>query len=294
MKTLFDKVCVIGVGLMGGSLARAMKKQGLVKTVIGTSRNSENLQQAVKLNVIDRFEADMTIAAAEADLIVLAVPVGAVENVLQLIKPVMKPNAVLTDLGSTKQNIADAMRNVFGEVPDNAVLGHPIAGTEQSGVAASFAELYEGRRIILTPLVNTNADALEKVTALWQGVGAQVMNMEISHHDEVLAATSHLPHVIAYAMVSTLAKMNDKQDIFKYAAGGFKDFTRIASSDPTMWLDICLANKDALLDVVSLFKDDLDELANAIEVGDKKKIHSMFSFAKTARDAITSADNVDK
>lgn len=290
MTTLFNTVCIIGVGLMGGSLARTIKKHSLAKIIIGTSRNRDHLQEAVQLGVIDKFETDLAKAVADADLIVLATPVGASEKVLQAIKSAIKPSAIITDLGSTKQSVADAMVKVFGNVPDNAVLAHPIAGTEQSGVAASFAELYQERRVILTPVANTNTDALQKITAFWQACGAEVINMEITHHDEVLAATSHLPHVIAYAMVNTLAHMNDKQEIFNYAAGGFKDFTRIASSDPTMWLDICLANKAALLKAVKLFKDDLDKLTVAIEADDKKVIHEMFSFAKQSRDAITDAD----
>lgn len=286
MSNLFKTVTIIGVGLMGGSLARAIKQNNLADIIIGASRNKAHLHEALSLNVIDGFETDFARAVKDADLVVLATPVGAIKKILATIKPALKPDAIVTDVGSTKQNIQDAVMDVYGEMPPNFVLGHPIAGTEQSGVSASFAELFQGRRVILTPAASTARNAIDAVTLLWQQCGAEVMEMEVKHHDEVLAATSHLPHVIAYTLVNTLAHMNDKQEIFAYAAGGFKDFTRIASSDPTMWLDICLANKDALLNVIELFRNDLEHLSRAIKQGDNKDIHDMFTFAKQARDTL--------
>ncbi len=290
MSSIFNTVTIIGVGLMGGSLARAIKQNGLALKVIGASRNESHLQEALKLGVIDEYYTDYSVAVKNADLVVLAVPVGAMKPVLNTIKPALKQDAIITDVGSTKQNIQQAVMEIYGEMPANFVLGHPIAGTEQSGVAASFADLYQGKRVILTPSKHTDRLAISKVTALWQGCGALVMEMNCKHHDEVLAATSHLPHMIAYTLVNTLAHMNDKQEIFTYAAGGFKDFTRIASSDPTMWLDISLANKEALLNVLSLFKNDLEKLTSAIVADDDKTIRDMFCFAKQTRDTLCNSE----
>ena len=282
---MIKRLCIIGVGLIGGSLARALKAAGACGEIIGCGRDSQALQKALELGVIDRAETDIAAAAKGADVIVLGVPVGAMETVLGQLKPHLEPQTVITDVGSTKGSVVQAAINVFGELPPRFVPGHPIAGTEQSGVEASFAELYQQRRVILTPDANTDSEALETVRRMWQQAGAEVIDMPVVHHDEVLAATSHLPHMLAFTLVDTLARLEEHDDIFRFAAGGFRDFTRIASSNPQMWHDICLNNRDALLKMVQRFSTELGTLARAIEEGDSEAILATFQRAKSARDA---------
>jgi prephenate dehydrogenase len=282
---MIKRLCIIGVGLIGGSLARALKAVGACGEVVGYGRNPEALQRALELGVIDRAETDIAAAARGADVIVLGVPVGAMEAVLGELKPHLEPRTILTDVGSTKGSVVEAAKRVFGTLPPRFVPGHPIAGTEQSGVEASFAELYHKRRVILTPDAATDPEALETVRRMWQQAGAEVIEMPVAHHDEVLAATSHLPHLLAFTLVDTLARLEEHDDIFRFAAGGFRDFTRIASSNPQMWHDICLNNRDALLKMVQRFSTELGTLARAIEGGDSEAILATFQRAKSARDA---------
>jgi len=281
---MITKLCIIGVGLIGGSLARALKQAESVGHIIGCGRNTEHLERAVELGVIDSFDANIETAVSDADVIVLAVPVGSMKEVFASIDPVMKDTAVITDVGSVKGNVVrDAQQSLITKM-NNFVPGHPIAGTEKSGVEASFAELYKGQRIILTPLENTDPNATRIITDMWHATGAEVTALSVEHHDEVLAATSHLPHALAYTLVDTLAHMHERREIFQFAAGGFKDFTRIASSDPKMWHDICLANRDALLEMLQRYSNDLKQLTDAIEKGDSDFILNMFNRAKSARD----------
>jgi prephenate dehydrogenase len=282
---MIKRLCIIGVGLIGGSLARALKAAGACGEVVGYGRNPEALQRALELGVIDRAESDIAAAARGADVIVLGVPVGAMEAVLGELKPHLEPHTILTDVGSTKGSVVEAAKRVFGTLPPRFVPGHPIAGTEQSGVEASFAELYRQRRVILTPDAATDREALETIRRMWQQTGAEVIEMPVAHHDEVLAATSHLPHLLAFTLVDTLARLEEHDDIFRFAAGGFRDFTRIASSNPQMWHDICLNNRDALLKMVQRFSTELGTLARAIEGGDSEVILATFQRAKSARDA---------
>jgi prephenate dehydrogenase len=282
---MIKRLCIIGVGLIGGSLARALKAAGACGEVVGYGRNPEALQRALELGVIDRAESDIAAAAKGADVIVLGVPVGAMEAVLGELKPHLEPQTILTDVGSTKGSVVEAAKRVFGTLPPRFVPGHPIAGTEQSGVEASFAELYRQRRVILTPDTDTDPEALETIRRMWQQAGAEVIEMPVAHHDEVLAATSHLPHLLAFTLVDTLARLEEHDDIFRFAAGGFRDFTRIASSNPQMWHDICLNNRDALLKMVQRFSTELGTLARAIEGGDSEAILATFQRAKSARDA---------
>ena len=283
----FNRVAIIGVGLIGGSLARAMRAAGLAGEIVGCGRDAAHLEQARELGVIDRGETDPARAVAKADLVVLAMPVGAMPAVLAAIAPALADDAIVTDAGSTKASVIAAAESAFGYMPANFVPGHPVAGTEQSGVAASFAELFRGRRTILTPTDATDAQALERVRALWTAVGAQVSQMSAAHHDEVLAATSHLPHLLAYALVDTLAAMAENREIFEYAAGGFADFTRIASSSPTMWTDICCANEDALLAALDQYLARLHDLRAAIGGDDRDALQACFTRAKQARDRFT-------
>jgi prephenate dehydrogenase len=284
MSVHINQLCIIGVGLIGGSLARALRQAGVVTEIIGSGRRIETLKRARQLGVIDRYTTDLSAAVAQADVVVVAVPLGTVYKVFAAIADHLPEHCVLTDVGSAKGCVVEEARKVFGRIPAAFVPGHPIAGTEKSGVEASFAELFQNRRVILTPLIETEAWAHDKIRAMWEATGAEVIDIGVRHHDEVLAATSHLPHMLAYALVDCLAQMDDRAEIFRYAAGGFRDFTRIASSDPTMWHDICVANRDALLSVLQQFTADLGRLTDAIEKSDSTAIMNLFQRAKHARD----------
>ncbi len=281
---LIQRLSIIGVGLIGGSLARALKRVGACGEVVGCGRNTANLQHAVELGVIDRYDTNPASAVKNADMVVVAVPLGTMASMFATIREALFPQAIITDVGSAKATVVADARQHLGEHLPRFVPGHPIAGTEKSGVAASFAELFENRRVILTPLPETDSQAHAKVTTMWKTTGAEVVDMSVEHHDKVLAATSHLPHVLAYSLVDTLANMETRTEIFRFAAGGFRDFTRIASSDPRMWHDICLANRDAILQVLGEFSTDLAQLAEAIQQGDSQRIENIFTRAKTARD----------
>lgn len=282
---MINRLTIYGVGLIGGSLARALKQAGAVGEIVGYGRSIEPLQKAVELGVIDRYETDVAAAVQGSDVVLLGVPVGAMEKVLGELKPHLAPSTIITDAGSTKGSVVDAAVKVFGALPPRFIPGHPIAGTEKSGVEASFAELYRDRRVILTPNEASDSEALETVRWMWQQAGAEVIDMPVAHHDEVLAATSHLPHMLAFTLVDTLARLEDHDDIFRYAAGGFRDFTRIASSNPQMWHDICLNNRDALLKMVNRFSEELANLSGAIERGDGEALLQTFERAKSARDS---------
>lgn len=275
---------IFGVGLIGGSMALALRAAGGVSEVVGCSRSEANLREAQRLGVIDRWTTDPAQACAEADLGVLAVPLGSMQGLSAAIAGNWPSEAVLTDVGSSKQAVLDAVRAGFGGLPRNFVAGHPIAGTERSGVGAAFASLFQDRLVILTPADETSPLAAERVAAMWRATGARVEFMTPAHHDHILAATSHLPHVLAFALVESLARMSESDEIFHYAAGGFRDFTRIASSDPVVWRDICLANRDAILEVLERFQGDLDGLRQVIARGDGAELEARFGFAKDARD----------
>ena len=281
---MIERLCIIGVGLIGGSLARALREAGACQEVVGAGRNVANLQTAVDLGVIDRFETDLAAAVTGADMVVVCVPLGAMEEVFARIKDQLEEHAVLTDAGSAKGSVVEAARHAFGHVPGFFVPGHPIAGTEQSGVEASFSSLYVDRRVILTPLPETQVNATDRVREMWQAAGAQVVSMDPVHHDAVLAATSHLPHVLAFSLVDTLSRLDETDEVFDYAAGGFRDFTRIASSDPVMWRDICVANGDAIQLMIEHYVDDLQKVSKAIQNQDGEQLLHMFARAKAARD----------
>ncbi|MCG6886252.1 MAG: prephenate dehydrogenase/arogenate dehydrogenase family protein [Proteobacteria bacterium] len=282
---MIDRLCIIGVGLIGGSLASALREAGAVGEVVGCGRDPAHLQQAVQLGVIDRYEIDPAAAVAGADVVVLAVPLGAMQKQMAQIAPVLGPQTILTDVGSAKGSVVRAADAVFETLPVGFVPGHPIAGNEKSGVEAAYPGLFRARRVILTPLPTSSAEAVTRVSAMWEACGAHVVEMDVTHHDEVLAATSHLPHMLAYALVDTLARMDDSREIFDFAAGGFRDFTRIASSNPDMWHDICLANHDALVKMLEAFSDDLRMLADAVRRADSEFLKQTFIRAKQARDA---------
>lgn len=279
-----DSVLVVGLGLIGGSFASGMKKRGLAGRVIGFDVNVQECHLGLELGVIDEQAEDLLEAAAKVDLIMLAVPVKATETLFNTLLPVLRPDTLLTDVGSTKMNIIESAQRVFKYLPPNFVPGHPIAGAEKSGVVAADADLFERHKVILTPSEDTNPDAVKQVASLWQSLGAEVLEMTPERHDEVLAATSHLPHILAFSLVDTLAHEEQNKDIFRYAAGGFRDFTRIAASDPVMWHDICHANRDALLDQIDQFTDGLARLRAAIDQSDGQTLLDIFTRARVARE----------
>lgn len=282
---MFNKICIIGVGLIGGSIARSVKRHELSKTIVGFGRDKDvpNLQAAKELGVITDYYLDIAEAVANADCIVIATPVGAIESILALLKPVWNEKAIYTDVGSTKSSVIAAADKVFGHVPDNLVPAHPIAGAEQSGVIASLDDLFLHKRLIITPHKVTQVSAVQKMQVFWERLGAQVAIMDAAHHDAILAATSHLPHIVAFAMVDMLGHKDEQSEIFKYAASGFRDFTRIASSDPTMWLDICTANKDEIIPLIQQLKVELDKIEQFLEISDNQQLFNTFTYAGKAR-----------
>jgi len=281
---MIKKLCVIGVGLIGGSLAIALRRVGYCEEVIGAGRNKERLQVAQDLCVIDSYSTDIAEAVSDADMVFVSVPMGAMAAVFKQIDGHLKPGAIVTDGGSAKVSVMKDAKEHLKYSYSQFVAGHPIAGTEQSGVEAAFGELYLERRVIITPTYDTNKRAVEKVTAMWKAAGATVESMSAAHHDSILAGTSHLPHLLAYGLVNCLFESNDSENYFKFAAGGFRDFTRISSSDPVMWRDICLSNKAALLDSLSQYQTELDRLKDAITKDDADQLLSYFQSAKASRD----------
>jgi len=287
---LINKLVVVGIGLIGGSLAAGLRQVGACAEVIGIARKAETCDEAVARGVVDRAYtslADVANELGKGDIIFISVPTLSVAAVLHEIKAFISPEVIITDGASVKGSVQRAAEQVFGQVPAQFVLGHPIAGSEKSGVTAANPNLYKDHRVILTPFPTTNSLALDLVTAMWQAVGAEVLTMSVEEHDEVLGATSHLPHVIAYSLVDTLAQDIHNPNIFRYAAGGFRDFTRIASSDPVMWHDIMRANKTAILQSMDLFIDNLSRLRSGIENEDSDYLLKVFSRAKEARDEFT-------
>ena len=291
IKPVVNNLCIIGTGLIGGSFSLALKHAGVVEYVVGAGRSKETLQKAQRLNIIDSYKMDIAKAVETADVIFVSVPLGAMQAVFEKIaeglKRVGNNKAVITDAGSSKFQVQQIADKVFADSANRFVAGHPIAGTENSGPDAAFADLYKDRRVILTPTENTDADAVKLITALWQATGALVETMDAIHHDKVLAATSHLPHVLAFGLVHCLENMDDIENIFRFAAGGFRDVTRIASSDPTMWRDICLNNKKPILEMMQRYKDELDMIYNALEADNGEKLMEVFQHAKQTRDKFT-------
>ncbi len=281
---MIKRLSIIGVGLIGGSLARALRRMDEVDEVVGCGRGVPNLEKALDMGVIDRWTLDPAEAVSGADMVVVAVPLGALKATFTALRGGLEADAVLTDVGSAKRCVVDAAREAFGRLPERLIPGHPIAGTEKSGVEASFPSLFDGRKVILCPQENSDRAALETVRGMWQTTGATVVDMDARHHDEVLAATSHLPHVLAYVLVDVLGRMEERREIFAYAAGGFRDFTRIASSDPGMWHDILMANQEAILPVLEHFQADLADVAAALRRTDSDSLCSVFARAKELRD----------
>jgi len=282
---MINRLLIIGVGLIGGSLALALKKAGQVKEVIGFSRQEATRKQALALGIIDKAADNLAEAMQAVDIVVLAVPMGAMADTLMAIGPYVTDGMIITDAGSAKSQVVDAAQLALGDRFKQFVPGHPIAGTEKSGPMAAFDSLYQDHRVVLTPTVQTDPDALEKVRNMWTATGAVVSTMDVAHHDRLLAATSHLPHILAFNLVAMLAQDDDVDEVLRYAAGGFKDFSRIASSDPVMWRDICLSNRDAILDLLTQYQQQMILLQQAIEQQDGDHLMTVFERAKQARDS---------
>jgi len=287
---MIKRLAIIGVGLIGGSLSLALKKAGVVAEVVGYSRTARVRDEALQLGVIDHVATSIAGAVKGADMVFLAVPMAAMETVLSGIAEHVSDATIITDAGSAKAQVVAVARKALASKFSQFVPGHPIAGTEKSGPSAAFAELYQDHRVVLTPVAETNVNALETVRSMWQSAGAEVFDMNAKHHDDVLAATSHLPHILAFNLVGMLAERDDCDEVLRYAAGGFKDFSRIASSDPVMWRDICLTNKDAILGLLAQYQKGLAELEQAIKNQDGDKLMTVFERAKQARNTRFSED----
>ncbi len=287
---MFEKIALVGIGLIGSSLARAIREKKLAGHIAISTRSPETLKRAEQLGLGDSYTTDAAQAVQDADLIVVSVPVGASEAVAKQIAPALKKGAILTDVGSTKSSVIAQMQP---HVPEGVhfIPGHPLAGTEKSGPDAGFPDLFQNRWCIFTPLPGTDPDALQTLSEFWRRCGANIDTMDADHHDMTLAIVSHLPHIIAYNIVGTADDLETvtKSEVIKYSASGFRDFTRLAASDPTMWRDVCLHNKDAILEMLARFSEDLASLQRAIRWGDGEKLFDLFTRTRAVRRSIIEA-----
>ncbi|OCJ03004.1 prephenate dehydrogenase [Rhizobium sp. AC44/96] len=290
MTAQFDRIALIGIGLIGSSLAHDIKRLGLAKEVVIATRSADTLKRAEELQLGDRYTTSSAEAVKDADLIIVSVPVGASESVAKEIASSLKPGAIVTDVGSTK---ASVIAQMAPHMPENVhfIPGHPLAGTEKSGPDAGFPGLFEGRWCIFTPLAGTDETALKTLRHFWETLGSKVDEMDPEHHDKVLAIVSHLPHLIAYNIVGTADDLETvtESEVIKYSASGFRDFTRLAASDPTMWRDVCLHNKDAILEMLARFSEDLAYLQRAIRWSEGDKIFDLFTRTRAVRRSIIQA-----
>jgi len=283
-QTNLNKLVIIGVGLIGGSFALALRKVGAVRHIVGVGRSRENMQRALENGVIDEIASDMVSALHDADFVLLAMPVGQNESIMTQIAPHLQSHTIVSDAGSTKQDVAAAARLHLGNNLKNFVPGHPIAGAEQSGVVAAQEALYAGKHVILTPLDVTETSAIEKTATLWRLCGAKVSHMPIEEHDRILSATSHLPHVLAFVLMNHLRNSTDNpDDLLRFAGSGFRDFTRIASSSPEMWRDICLSNRDALIKQIKAYQNELSSIQSILETGKSDELEESFKQARDMR-----------
>jgi cyclohexadieny/prephenate dehydrogenase len=286
----FERIALIGIGLIGSSLARIIRREGLAEHVAISTRSAETLARAEELLLGDTYHIDPADAVRDADLVIVSVPVGASGAVAEAIGPALRPGAILTDAGSTKSSVIADMKPF---VPNNVhfIPGHPIAGTERSGPDAGFADLFDNRWLILTPIPGTDEAAVARLREFWEACGSNVDTMDAGHHDLVLAIVSHLPHIIAYNIVGTADDLESvtKSEVIKYSASGFRDFTRLAASDPTMWRDVCLANREAILEMLARFSEDLASLQRAIRWGDGEQLFDLFTRTRAIRKSIIDA-----
>tara|TARA_R110002073_G_scaffold18812_9_gene69415 strand:- start:207 stop:1091 length:885 start_codon:yes stop_codon:yes gene_type:complete len=283
--TALNKLVIIGVGLIGGSFALALREAGLVKHIVGIGRSKINMQRAIDQGVIDEIADDTASAMKDANALLLAMPVGQTTSILAQIAPHLEPETLITDAGSTKQDVISAARIYIKKNLKNFVPAHPIAGAEQSGVSAAQTNLFQKKHLILTPLAETSDDAIKRVTDLWEGCGAQVSQMQADEHDKILAATSHLPHILAFTLMNHLCinTGNNPDNLLRFAGSGFRDFTRIASSSPEMWRDICIANREALILQIDSYKNELVCLQKILENGDAQALKKSFTQARSIR-----------
>ena len=280
---VLKKLVIFGVGLIGGSVASALKKAGSSAEIVGVGRSSESLQTAIDLNVIDTASSNIAEALLHADIVLIAAPVAQTPLILNAIKPHLHADTVVTDAGSTKGDVLACAQEILGAQFTQFVGGHPIAGAEKSGVTAAMADLYINKNVVLTPTLDTNQNAVQRVRELWQSCGANVTEMPAETHDGIFAAVSHLPHLLAFALVDDIASRANAEQLFGFAASGFRDFTRIAGSHPEMWRDISLANKTALLNEITAYQDELSRLKQMLEHDDGDALHALFERASTAR-----------
>jgi cyclohexadieny/prephenate dehydrogenase len=287
---LFERVALIGIGLIGSSLARAMRRHKLAGHIAGHAQSARTRDKAVELGLVDSIHADAPAAVAGADLVVVCTPLGAYAAIGAAIGPHLKPGSILTDVGSVKQAV---IRDLGPHVPEHVhfVPGHPVAGTEHSGPESGFAELFQGRWCILTPPAGTDDKAVEKLAEMWRRCGSMIEIMEAAHHDQVLAITSHLPHLIAYCIVGTVTGVEEatQKEVVKFSASGFRDFTRIAASDPVMWRDVFLNNREAVLEMLGRFSEDLAALQRNIRWGEGDKLQDLFTRTRAIRKGIIDA-----
>ena len=280
---MINKITIIGVGLIGGSLAKAIKENNLAKVVFGFGRDLNRLEEAQKANVIDQFSTNLKDAINNSDIVIIATPVGSFKEILSEIKPFLTSKIVISDVGSTKTNIASIVSQTLGDYSNYFIPAHPIAGKEKSGFEASEANLFNNRKVIITPLETSNPDSINLIQKMWEGTGADVDFMSPESHDELLGMTSHLPHMLAFSLVNYLISKNPSASI--YAAGGFKDFSRIASGDAVMWRDICIQNKDQIIDHIRGYQKTLNSLVDAIENENSDELDLLFTSAKKTRDS---------
>lgn len=283
---VFSRVAIIGLGLIGGSIATALLRRGLAAKVVAFDQDGESLRLGKQSGIITEATDSIPAAVQDSDLVILAVPVLAMKTVLREIPATV----LITDVGSVKAPVIEASREIYGQIPGCLVPGHPVAGSEKHGVTSANPDLFENHKVILTPVVETNPSAVERIRNLWQGLGATVVDMTVEHHDRILARTSHLPHLLAYALVDTLLSQDNGQENFRYAAGGFRDFTRIAGSDPIMWRDIFLTNGHEVLAILDDYLDKLDELRSLIAQGNVADLQTLLDRASKARDDFTKDD----
>lgn len=282
---LIGKLVVCGVGLIGGSFALALRRAGAVGRIVGIGRSKAPLERALALGVIDEIAADWAAALDGADMVLLAAPVGQMDAIMAAMAPHLSPGTIVTDAGSTKRDVVEAIQRHLGARLAWVVPAHPIAGAEKSGVEAAFAELYQQRRVVLTPLPENRPEAVERVRQAWLACGATVSATSPQEHDRVFAAVSHLPHLLAFGLVDDLARRPNAQLLFSHAAGGFRDFTRIAGSHPEMWRDICMANSEALLAELDQYMAEMAQLRGLLAAGDAAGLEAVFDNARRARNA---------
>ena len=280
---MINKITIVGVGLIGGSLAKALKEKNLAKTVFGYGRDRSRLEEAKKSNIIDDYSTQIEEAVNHADIIVIATPVGTFRNIFSEVKPLIVDDVIISDVGSTKTNIVDLAKEILGDKSQCFVPAHPIAGKEKSGFEASDGNLYIGKKVIITPIEDNSSESIQVIESMWKNVGAEVDFMNPQSHDDLLGMTSHLPHMLAFSLVNYLVDQNPSASI--YAGGGFKDFSRIASGDAVMWRDICLQNKDKIITHLRGYQSTVEELIDAIDQEESDKLELLFATAKKTRDS---------